>query len=186
MILTKQYARGLLVLAVTALSLLNFAPAFAADKALLSKDAEAALQSLYGKVATAKALSDKAAGVLVFPNVTRAGFVVGGSGGDGVLYKKGKVIGYYKSAAVEMGLMAGVQSFGYAVFFMTDSALEKFRKTSGAWDMSAQANVVVIDGGGSAESSIETAKPELVGFVFDQKGLMGGVSLGGQKVTKIK
>jgi lipid-binding SYLF domain-containing protein len=186
MILTKQYARGLLVLAVTALSLLNFAPAFAADKALLSKDAEAALQSLYSTEAVAKALGDKAAGVLVFPNITKAGFVVGGSSGDGVLYKKGKAIGYYSSASVSLGFQAGVQSFGYAVLFMTDAALNKFQKSSGGWDVGAEANVVVAGSGASAEATAATAKAAIVAFVFDQKGLMGGVSLGGQKVTKIK
>ena len=186
MILTKQYARGLLVLAVAALSLLNIAPAFAVDKAVLSKDSEAALQSLYGKEALAKAIRDKAAGVLIFPKITKAGFIVGGSSGDGVLYKNGEAIGYYKTASVSVGFQAGGQSFGYAVFFMTDAALEKFHKSSGGWDIGAEANVVVAKSGASAEATAETAKSEIVAFVFDQKGVMGGVSLGGQKVTKIE
>ncbi len=186
MTLTKQYARGLLVLAVAALSLLNLTPTFAADKAVLTKNSEAALESLYGKEPLAKAIREKAAGVLVFPSITKAGFIVGGSSGDGVLFKNGRAIDYYKTASVSVGFQAGMQSFGYALFFMTDAALENFRKSDSGWDAGAEANVVVAQSGASAEATAETAKSEIVAFVFDQKGVMGGVSLGGQKVTKVE
>jgi lipid-binding SYLF domain-containing protein len=185
MMFTKHYTRGLLVLAVAAMSLFGFSSAFAGDKAALNADAEAALQSLYGNQPAAKALGDKASGVLVFPNITRAGFILGGSGGDGVLYKKGKASGYYSSGSASVGLQAGIQSFGYAVFFMTDAELKKFEKSSG-WDIGAAPTVVLVDAGAAKDMNTMTLKSNIYAFIFDQKGLMAGLSLQGQKISKIK
>jgi lipid-binding SYLF domain-containing protein len=182
---TKQYTRGLLVLAVAALSLLSFTPAFAVDKGPLNADAEAALQSLYSNNPAAKALGDKSAGVLVFPNITRAGFVIGGSGGEGVLYKKGVASGYYNSGSLSVGLQAGLQSFGYAVFFVTDAALHEFRKSSG-WDIGAAPTVVVVDAGMAKNLNTTTLQSQVYAFVFDQKGLMAGLALQGQKISRLK
>ena len=182
---TKQYTRGLLVLAFAALSSFNFAPAFAADKATLNADSEAALESLYGNQPAAKALGDKASGVLVFPNITRAGFILGGSGGEGVLYKHGKESGYYSSGSLSVGLQAGVQSFGYAVFFMTDAELKKFKNSSG-WNIGAAPTVVLVDAGMAKDMNTTSLKSNTYAFVFDQKGLMAGIGLQGQKISKIK
>jgi lipid-binding SYLF domain-containing protein len=185
MINQNSFKRGMLVLAVAALSLFNFTPAFAEDKAVLNQDAEAALQSLYGNQPAAKALGDKAAGVLVFPNIVRAGFIIGGSGGEGVLYKKGVASGYYSSGSASVGLQAGMQSFGYAVFFMTDAELKKFQKGSG-WDIGAAPTVVLVDAGLAKDLNTTTLKSNIYAFIFDQKGLMAGLSLQGQKISKIK
>jgi len=183
--ITKRYTRSLLILAFAALSLFGFSSAFAEDKATLNADAEAALESLYGNQPAAKALGDKAAGVLVFPNITRAGFVVGGSGGDGVLYQKGKETGYYNSGSLSVGLQAGVQSFGYAVFFMTDAELKKFKKSSG-WNIGAAPTVVLVDAGMAKDMNTASLKSNIYAFIFDQKGLMAGIGLQGQKISKIK
>jgi lipid-binding SYLF domain-containing protein len=180
-----HYKRGLLVLAVATLSLFGFSSAYAESKAALNADAEAALQSLYGNQPAAKALGDKAAGVLVFPNITRAGFILGGSGGDGVLYKKGKATGYYSSGSASVGLQAGIQSFGYAVFFMTDAEMKKFENSSG-WDIGGAPTVVLVDAGAAKDLNTMTLKSNIYAFIFDQKGLMAGLSLQGQKISKIK
>jgi lipid-binding SYLF domain-containing protein len=175
----------MLVMAIAALSLFSVGPAFAETKAALNADAEAALQSLYASTPAAKALGDKASGVLVFPNITRAGFVIGGSGGEGVLYKKGKANGYYTSGSLSVGLQAGMQSFGYAVFFMTDAELKNFKSSSG-WDIGTAPTVVVVDAGAAKEMNTSTLKSNIYAFVFDQKGLMAGLALQGQKISKLK
>jgi lipid-binding SYLF domain-containing protein len=185
MILTKQFTRGLLVLAVAAMSFLNVAPTFAADKAVLVQDADAALASLYGNTPAAKALGDKAVAVLVFPNITRAGFIIGGSGGDGVLFKKGKVNGFYSSGSASLGLQAGVQSFGYAIFFMTEAELTKFKDSSG-WNIGMAPTIVLIDAGAAKDMNTTSLKSNIYAFVFDQKGLMAGLGLQGQNISKLK
>ena len=181
----KQSTRGLLITAVAACSVLNFAPAFAESKAALNLDAEAALQSLYDNEPKAKEIGNKSAGVLVFPNITRAGFIVGGSGGDGVLYKKGKAVGYYSSGSASIGLQAGVQTFGYAVFFATDVALKNFQKASG-WDIGVAPTVVLVDAGAAKNLNTTTLKSEVYAFIFNQEGVMAGMALQGQKISKLK
>lgn len=157
----------------------------AADKNLLTQDSEAALQALYKHHPGAQALGEKAAGILVFPKIVRAGFIVGGSGGEGVLFKKDKVAGYYSSGSASVGLQAGIQSFSYAVFFVTEKELQKFQKSKG-WDIGAAPTVVLIDAGAGKEVNFLTSKDAVYAFVFGQEGLMAGVGLQGQKITRMK
>jgi len=184
MISLNKFTRGMLVLAVAALSLLSVGPAFAGTHQL-DQDSAAALKALYSTTPAAKALGDKATAVLVFPNITRAGFIIGGSGGDGVLYKHGKPAGYYNSGSLSVGFQAGIQSFGYAVFFMSDAELNKFMKSSG-WDIGAAPTVVLVDSGMAKDLNTTTLKSDIYAFIFDQKGLMAGVALQGQKISKMK
>ena len=178
----SKYIRQLLL--ACAATVLAFT-ASAADKSLLTTDSEAALQSLYKTTPGAQALGDKAAGVLVFPKIVRAGFIVGGSGGEGVLYVKGKPSAYYSSGSASVGLQAGAQSFAYAVFFMTQKELKDFRKSEG-WDIGMAPTVVVIDSGAGKDINTTTAASGIYAFIFDQSGLMAGLALQGQKISKIK
>ena len=184
MLFTKQHIRGLLLITATIMTFLSIT-SFAGDKSVLNSDADAALKSLYSSEPKAKDLASKSAGVLVFPNIVRAGFVVGGSGGDGVLYKKDKVSGYYNSGSLSVGLQAGIQSFGYAVFFTSDAALRKFQQSNG-WDIGSAPTLVLVDSGVAKDLDTTTLKSDVYAFIFDQKGLMAGVALKGQKITKIK
>ena len=181
----KQCARGLLIAAVGGFSVLNFAPAFAVDKAAIDREAREALQSLYDNEPKAKEIGDKSAGVLVFPDVTRAGLIIGGSGGHGVLYQKGKAVGYYSSGSASIGLQVGVQTFGYAVFFTTDVALKNFQRASG-WDIGAAPTVVLVDAGAAKNLNTTTLKSEVYAFIFNQEGMMAGIALQGQKISKVK
>jgi len=181
----KQFIRHTTIAAVAALAFVGISSAGAADKSLLTQDAEAALQSLYKTHEGAKALGPQAAGILVFPKIVRAGFIVGGSGGEGVLFKKEKVHSYYSSGSASVGLQAGAQSFGYAVFFLTEKDLKEFQNSKG-WDIGAAPTVVVIDAGAGKELNTTTAKKGIYAFVFNQEGLMAGMALQGQKITKIK
>ncbi len=155
------------------------------DKAALNLEAQAALQSLYDNEPKAKEIGNKSAGVLVFLDITRAGFIVGGSGGGGVLYKKGKAVGYYSPGSVSVGLQAGVQTFGHAVFFATDFALRNFQKASGR-DIGAAPTVVLVDAGAAKNLDTATLKSEVYAFIFNQEGVMAGIALQGQKISKLK
>lgn len=151
----------------------------------LNKDAAQALQTLYKTNPLASDLSKKARAVLVFPNVIKAGLVFGGSYGEGVLMQKAKVTDYYNSVTGSWGLQAGAQSYGYAVFLMTDKA-EKYLAESHGWEIGVGPTVVVVTEGVAKNLSSSTLKDDAYAFIFDQQGLMLGVSIEGTKISRIK
>jgi len=181
----NRYIRFFCTLFAFAVGLLSLQPALAASGHLLDQDAEAALASLYGNNPGAKALGDKAVGILVFPTVTKAGFIIGAQSGDGVLFEKGKVMGHYNTGAASVGLQAGAQTYGYALFFMTAADLAYLKKSDG-WSLGVGPSIVVVDSGAAKDASTLTGQKGVYGFIFDQKGLMAGMGLVGQKISKIK
>lgn len=163
---------------------LGSSPALAAKAADIDRDVDSALQKLYTSTPAAKELSKVAKGILVFPSVVKAGFIFGGQYGVGALRKGDKTIGYYNTVEASYGLQAGAQSFGYALFFMTDPALEYIKKSSG-WEIGVGPSIVVVDKGLASSLTTTTAKSDIYIFFFDQKGLMGGLGLKGSKITQI-
>ena len=180
---TSPIAKFLLMAAV-AITLLP-TPAPAADRSALERDARASLQQLIGSVPAAKSLSGSATAVLVFPKVTKAGLGVGGQYGDGVLFKKGKVAGYYNTSGASFGLQAGAQQFGYAMFMMNEKALGALSANDG-FEVGVGPTVVVMDEGKAKTMTTTTAKDDIYAFIFGQKGLMGGLGLQGNKITRLK
>jgi lipid-binding SYLF domain-containing protein len=157
---------------------------FAASAAEISRDANAALQKLYASVPAAKALGANAQAVLVFPKVTKAGLGVGGQFGEGALLKGGKTVGYYNTAGASVGLQAGAQQFGYALIFVNAAALAQLDKADG-FEVGVGPTVVVVDEGKAKTLTTTTAKDDVYAFVFGQKGLMAGLGIQGNKITKI-
>jgi len=147
--------------------------------------AKRALDKLVAKVPAAKTLNEDAVAVLVFPRITRVGFVFGGQYGEGVLRKGGKVAGYYNSVAASYGLQAGVQSFGYALFFMTDGALAYLDKSEG-FEIGVGPSIVVVDEGTAKTLTTTTGRKDVYAFIFSQKGLMAGLGLQGSKISRIE
>lgn len=179
----SSFLKSILFAGLAALALAG-RPAFAQDSAL-EADASAALKHLYATSPSAKTLGETARGVLVFPSVTRLGFIVGAQGGDGVLFQKGKVAGHYNTGAMSVGLQAGIQSYGYALFFMTEADLKYLKSTKG-WSIGTGPTVVIADAGAAKDISTLTGQQGVYGFIFDQKGLMAGIALTGQKITRLK
>jgi lipid-binding SYLF domain-containing protein len=174
----------LLLMAAIASALLP-ATALAADRAALERDARAALQKLTAAVPAAKSLSGSATAVLVFPKVTKAGLGVGGQYGDGVLFKQGKAAGYYNTSGASFGLQAGAQQFGYAMFMMNDKALSALSANEG-FEVGVGPTVVLMDEGKAKTMTTTTAKDDIYAFIFGQKGLMGGLGVQGNKITRLK
>lgn len=185
--MTKQSSvvRAFLFFLMTVAVIFGPRMALAQEKTLLEQDSRAALSSLYSGSPGAKALGDKASAILVFPNVTKAGFIVGGQGGDGVLLVKGMLAGHYNTAAVSVGMQAGMQSFGYALFFMSDKVLADFRKSQN-FQVGVGPSVVVLDTGMAKDLTTLTGKADVYAMIFDQKGLMAGVGIQGSKITQLK
>jgi lipid-binding SYLF domain-containing protein len=158
--------------------------AHAASASEISSEARAALNDLYASVPGTRELGKKARGILVFPKILKAGFIVGAQGGDGAMFKGGKTVGYYRALAGSYGFQAGVQKFGYALFFMSDDALKYVDKTDG-WEVGTGPSLVIADEGFGKSFSTTTLQKGVYAFIFDQKGLMGGIGIQGSKITRI-
>jgi lipid-binding SYLF domain-containing protein len=158
--------------------------AHAASAAVISRKADVALQQLIASQPGARALAKDARAILVFPNIVKGGFIFGGQFGDGALREGGRTTEYYRSLAASYGLQAGVESFGYALFFMTDKALDYLRKSHG-WELGVGPTIVVLDHGAAGALTTTTARSDVYAIFFDQKGLMAGVGVQGTKITPI-
>ena len=176
---------------IVAIALITFAgnlsiPALslAATASAIDRDAKAALAKLYKSTPAAKALADKAVGVLVFPSIVKGGFIIAGQYGDGALQRNGKTVAYYRSLAASYGFQAGAQAFGYVLFFMDEDSI-KYLDNSAGFELGSGPSLVVLDSGFGKNLSTTTLQKGIYAFIFDQKGLMGGVGIQGTKITKI-
>jgi lipid-binding SYLF domain-containing protein len=149
----------------------------------LSDKSKAALERLYADEPGAKALGEQARAILVFPNVIKAGFIIGGAHGNGTLFKGGQVAGYYGSTAGSYGLQAGAQEYGYVMFFMTERALQQLDTNQG-WEVGVGPTVVVLDKGAAKQLTTTTMDKDVYAIVFGQKGLMAGLGLQGSKIYR--
>ena len=164
---------------------LNPNAAIAASASEINRNVRQALATLYETTPGAQALADKAKGVLVFPDIVKGGFIVAGQYGDGALRKRGRPAGYYRSVAASVGFQAGAQSFGYVLFFMDDASL-RYLNRSGGWELGTGPSLVVLDKGFAKNLSTTTLHKGVYAFIFNQKGLMGGIGIQGSKITKLK
>ena len=155
----------------------------AASAAELARNARAALNSLLSSNPAARAAAAKAKAILVFPRIIKGGFIVAGQHGDGALLVNGKAVGFYTTVAGSYGFQAGLQKFGYAMFFMTGSSLN-YLHNSGGWEVGSAPSLVVVDTGIARSLSTTTLKKGIYVFFFNQKGLMGGLGLQGTKITE--
>lgn len=152
----------------------------------LEASARAALQKLNDTTPKSKELMEKATAILVFPDIMKAGFLVGAQGGNGVMFgPDGKtVLGYYNATALSYGLQAGVQTFSEAMFLMTDSA-QSYLASSDGWSVGVGPSIVVVDEGMGRSLTTTTLKSDVYAFIFGQQGLMAGMGVQGQKITKL-
>ena len=145
---------------------------------------EAALQQLYSSEPVAAALAKNAKAVLVFPNIVKAGFMFGAQYGEGALRQNSQTTGYYSSVAASYGFQAGVQVFGYAMFFMNDKALGYLNKSDG-WEIGVGPSIVIVDAGMGKSMTSTTLTQDVYAFIFNQQGLMAGAGIQGSKITRI-
>jgi lipid-binding SYLF domain-containing protein len=130
-------------------------------------------------------LLHKAVGVLVFPRITKAGAGIGGEHGNGALLKAGTTINYYSLTSASLGLTLGAGQRSEVLLFMTREALAKF-EASHTWNVGVDAQVALVSQGAGGAYDSETLKKPILGFVFDEKGLIGDLSLKGSKIKQIE
>ena len=146
---------------------------------------KAALQKLYRRRAARERAHDRPrTAILVFPKVKKAGLGIGGQYGEGALLKKGAAAAYYKTTGASFGLQAGGQTYGYAMFFMNANAVDQLDKANG-FEVGVGPSIVVVDEGMAKTTTTNTLKDDIYAFVFGQKGLMAGLGIQGNKITKI-
>jgi len=180
----RSHVRALMFAAASIVSMGVMNQASAATAEDLDKDSQQALQTLYKTEPVAETLSRTAKAVLVFPNIIKAGLVFGGSYGEGELIEGSKVVDYYNSVSGSYGLQIGAQSYGYAVFLMSDKAIRYVKETKG-WEIGVGPTVVVVDKGVARNLSTSSLKDDAYAFIFSQQGLMAGVSIEGTKISRI-
>ena len=131
-----------------------------------------------------KTLIGKSAGVLVFPHVTKGGVGVAAEHGDGVLQIDGKTVGYYSVNAGSVGLTLGLAKHSELIMFMTKESLDKFQAEKG-WSIGANAGITVVNASASGEYDSKVVQQPILAFQFGEKGLLGDLSLEGEKISKL-
>lgn len=164
--------------------LLPVSGSFADSAEVIDINADATLKRFPLQVSGGETFLQNAGGVLVFPSVVKAGLGIGGEYGEGVLRIDGKSVGYYSTASASIGLQLGAQSKSVLIVFLTPESLSKFRISKG-WKVGIDGSVALIDWGAGKDINSITAKTPIVGFVFNNKGLMFNLSLEGSKFTRI-
>ena len=159
-----------------------FSPCRAQSASEITQKSQNALQQLCSVNKAARHLRSSAKAILVFPEIYKAGFIFGVQHGEGALLSHGNPIRYYRTSAASYGMQAGVQRFGYAMFFMNNEDLTYIRETHG-WEFGTGPSIVIVDEGIARTISTTTLQKGVYVFTFDQQGLMAGLGLQGSKIT---
>jgi lipid-binding SYLF domain-containing protein len=177
--ITRRKALQLSLLSATAAVIGASSPAGAVSPYAV----DATLNEFYRRVRGSRELVRRAAGVLVFPRIYKAGIGLGGEYGEGVLIVRGRRVADYNSVSASIGFQLGAQARSVVILFMAEEALARFARTDG-WKIGVDGSVAVITvGAGASVDSDRIANP-VVGFIFDNKGLMYNLTLEGTKITR--
>lgn len=179
--------RGALLAAIVGLWLIA-APSHVAEAASareIDTKVDLTLENLMEMSQTARSISEDAVATLVFPDIVKAGFGVGGQYGEGALRRDGETVGYYNIVGGSFGFQIGAQSYANVMFFMTEEALDRLQQAEG-FEIGADANVAVANQGVGFDINSSTVQEPIVAFVFGQKGLMAGVTIEGSKITEVQ
>jgi lipid-binding SYLF domain-containing protein len=180
----NRYLRIPLAAAVTALAGVLTTVALGANTADVDSRVSDTLTRFYSQNDRHREMAQKASAVLVFPRVTKVGAGVGGEYGEGALQVGGRTVGYYKVTGGSVGATLGAARHSEVILFMTDAARDHFMN-SHDWSIGADANVAVVKHGAGAEYDTATLHKPVLAFIFNEKGLMGDVSLQGAKISKL-
>ncbi|MEZ5561026.1 MAG: YSC84-related protein [Pseudomonadales bacterium] len=171
-------------LPLTLCLLIFSANAWGASREEIDARVRDALATLYDKSVAAKELAGRAAGILVFPRVYKAGAFVGGDYGEGSLLVGNAPVQYYRITSASVGFQLGIQARSQVLMFMTPEALQNFRDSDG-WEAGVDGSVALLQFGVGEDVNTNSASNPIIGFVFGNKGLMYNLSLEGSKFWKI-
>ena len=149
---------------------------------VIKAEVDDALATLYDTNKTAKDLSSSAKGILVFPDVTKAGLIIGGARGVGALRVNGETVRYYQTNSASIGFQAGVESRSEVIMFMTEDALTKFQNSQN-WQAGVDGSITVVEKGASGSVNTKNQTQPIIGFIFGNAGLYGGLNFEGAKIS---
>lgn len=167
------------------ITLVHGSALYAASATEIDIKVDAAVKRFKSEVQGGDAFLKKAKGVLVFPEVMKAGFGIGGEYGEGALRINGKTVDYYSTASASIGFQLGAQLKTVVLVFLDQKELDKFRSSSG-WEAGVDGSVALIELGAGKDINTVDMRDPIVGFVFSNKGLMYNLTLEGSKMTKLK
>jgi len=127
---------------------------------------------------------DRARGIFIVPQMLRGGFIIGGSGGRGVLLAqdaataKWSAPAFYSMGSVSLGFQAGADTSEIILLIMTDRGLNAMLST----DYKIGADVAVAAGPIGASAKAQTA--DILAFGRSQ-GVYGGVSIEGAAISPL-
>ncbi len=145
------------------------------DKRIMA-DADKAKAKFMSMDSNIKSFFNDSAAYVIFPNVGKGGFIIGGAAGNGVVYENGRAIGMADLKKLNVGLQAGGQAISEVIFFETESDLEEFKE--GNFEFTAGLSAVVLESGKAKEAKY---KDGVAVFVMPKAGIMAEASVGGQK-----
>jgi lipid-binding SYLF domain-containing protein len=148
------------------------------EKDALLKQAQVSRQEWNKVDPQFEAFAKKGYGFAFFPEITKAGFVVGGASGQGVVYEKGEHIGYADLTQMSVGFQAGLQDYSQLIVFENQSAMDKFKRNE--IDFGANASAVVADKGAAMGAQFVDG---VAVFVRPTGGAMAEASVGGQQIA---
>ena len=154
------------------------------DRLEIDRDVENSVAQMHREMPFTVDLANNAAGMLVMPKVSKAGFGFGGTYGEGSLLIGEAPVDYYNLVSASFGLQAGAQQYSSALFFMDANHLQKFRGKDG-WTLGADLEYTLIDNAGAAGVDNYTIKDAVYAIIFNQAGLLVGVSLEGSKYSRV-
>ena len=159
-------------------------PCQAASGPEIDVEVQSTLSEFFTKVGFARALANRAVAILVFPTVVKAGFGIGGEYGEGALQIHGQTARYYSIISGSIGFQFGAQARSVIIMFMTDQALAQFQAMDG-WKVGIDGSITIIAVGVGGALDTNNITSPIVGFIFDQKGLMYNLTLEGSKISRI-
>ena len=174
-----------MLIAICWMTLTHVPALYAASATEIDIKVDAAIKRFKTEVQGGAIFLKKAKGVLVFPEVMKAGFGIGGEYGEGALRINGKTVDYYSTASASIGFQMGAQLKTVVMVFLQQGALDKFRKSSG-WEAGVDGSVALIQLGAGKDINTVNMNDPIVGFVFSNKGLMYNLTLEGSKITRLK
>jgi lipid-binding SYLF domain-containing protein len=176
--------RTLLVLAVLLAALATAPGSRAASGPEIDASVNATLARFFREIWSSRDLANKAVAILVFPTVIKAGLGFGGEYGEGALHIRGRTAAYFNIVSASFGFQLGAQARSVILMFMTEEALASFRRTDG-WKVGVDGSVAIVTVGAGGQIDTNSVRSPVVGFIFDQKGLMYNLTLEGSKISQI-
>jgi lipid-binding SYLF domain-containing protein len=158
----------------------------AAEAKKLETDASAAVARFQSETKGAETLFNNAKGILVCPEITKGGFIIGVEGGKCVMQVGGKPVEYYTNRAGKFGFLAGIQWYSLILVFNDQATLDVFRTGKRDFEIGADISVAVgkVGAGGSLDTT--NIQSPIVSFIFGEKGLMGDASIQGSSFKKLE